>query len=528
MSLKRLLTAIVLELLVLCMVRSAIGANLVVNGSFETNPCTSSTPGQQLGLVGNAVMGWFIPASDGIYPWCLQNNVNIYGAGPTPYGNQWLVLGEVHTGIQYSIQQTLTGLNPGSTYKLSFAIASENGCCSTVEVSFPSGSSTAAQTFTAPASGMWWTAWATKTMNFVATGSSVTLQFKNVNLGPGIDLGLDNVEVEAACAAPPNSLVTVPLPGGFSCGSTNVGTFLGTIQKDEQNNELQLFCSSGAEFDFKYAPAGGSSRQVGRCPWVGGQNDATITYVDNDKDGQADCFVKTFWRSAEPHFLIFPSIDQGQQGLIDWKTFDFDVQTGTLILRHFASVDGPGGLFPDKLIKKATNVDPLSFNPNPSSPGNPPMTTVVFAPCDLDRDGDCDADDHTLLTKTIGECEDGENYNELADADHDGCVTPIDEEILASSDSDNDGILGFNDACPRSDLRTTVVIDSCDSEVINTLQSTGCTISDLIARCAEGVNNHGQFVSCVAQLTNDLKADGTITGEQKGAIQSCAAQARIP
>jgi len=54
------------------------------------------------------------------------------------------------------------------------------------------------------------------------------------------------------------------------------------------------------------------------------------------------------------------------------------------------------------------------------------------------------------------------------------------------------------------------------------------TISDLIVACAEGARNHGKFVSCVSHLTNQLKKVGTITGQQKGAIQSCAAQANIP
>lgn len=84
------------------------------------------------------------------------------------------------------------------------------------------------------------------------------------------------------------------------------------------------------------------------------------------------------------------------------------------------------------------------------------------------------------------------------------------------------------DVCPNSDLSTTVIIDGCDSGVANTLFPTGCTISDLIMQCADGVNNHGEFVSCVAHLTNNLKRAGTITGQQKGAIQSCAAQADIP
>ena len=84
------------------------------------------------------------------------------------------------------------------------------------------------------------------------------------------------------------------------------------------------------------------------------------------------------------------------------------------------------------------------------------------------------------------------------------------------------------DECPNSVLSPTVVIDGCNSGVPNPLFPSGCTISDLIAECAEGAGNHGQFVSCVSHVTNGLKKAGTITGQQKGAIQSCAAQANIP
>jgi hypothetical protein len=77
-------------------------------------------------------------------------------------------------------------------------------------------------------------------------------------------------------------------------------------------------------------------------------------------------------------------------------------------------------------------------------------------------------------------------------------------------------------------LSATVVIDGCNSGIPNTLFATGWTIADLVAACAEGASNHGHFVCCVAHLTNDLKKAGTITGQQKSAIQSCAAQADIP
>ncbi len=95
-------------------------------------------------------------------------------------------------------------------------------------------------------------------------------------------------------------------------------------------------------------------------------------------------------------------------------------------------------------------------------------------------------------------------------------------------DADGDGVRDDQDACPNSDASAAVVIDGCDSGVSNTLSPSGCTISDLVTKCAEGARNHGGFVSCVAHLTNDLRNAGIITGRQKGAIQSCAAHADIP
>lgn len=56
--------------------------------------------------------------------------------------------------------------------------------------------------------------------------------------------------------------------------------------------------------------------------------------------------------------------------------------------------------------------------------------TVKYEPCDTDRDGDCDEVDYRLFSNAIGQCEEGDNYNELADIDHDGCVTYEDEKII--------------------------------------------------------------------------------------------------
>jgi hypothetical protein len=75
----------------------------------------------------------------------------------------------------------------------------------------------------------------------------------------------------------------------------------------------------------------------------------------------------------------------------------------------------------------------------------------------------------------------------------------------------------------------TIVIDGCDTGVKDRLVDNGkSSISQKIDKCAESAKNHGEFVSCVAHLTNELQKAGIITGKEKGAIQSCAAQANIP
>jgi len=90
-------------------------------------------------------------------------------------------------------------------------------------------------------------------------------------------------------------------------------------------------------------------------------------------------------------------------------------------------------------------------------------------------------------------------------------------------------ILGSSeDACPNSDLRTTIIIDGRDSGVTNRVFPTGCTISDMIMQCGDAANNHGGFMGCVARLTTGLNRTGSITAQQKAAIQRLAAQASIP
>jgi hypothetical protein len=100
------------------------------------------------------------------------------------------------------------------------------------------------------------------------------------------------------------------------------------------------------------------------------------------------------------------------------------------------------------------------------------------------------------------------------------------------ADADLDGIADEVDCSPNSDRRPTIIINGCDTGVPNTFFPTGpnagCSISDLIRRLAANAKNHGDFVSGVAHLTNDLRNDGLITGSQKDAIMSCAAGSDLP
>ncbi len=96
-------------------------------------------------------------------------------------------------------------------------------------------------------------------------------------------------------------------------------------------------------------------------------------------------------------------------------------------------------------------------------------------------------------------------------------------------DADADGVPDAEDAFPNSrDVGTTVTIDGCDTGVPSMLFPDGSTISDLVYEIAEEAENHGQFVSGVAQLKNQLRKDAVLTAAQAAAIQECAARSSLP
>jgi len=110
-------------------------------------------------------------------------------------------------------------------------------------------------------------------------------------------------------------------------------------------------------------------------------------------------------------------------------------------------------------------------------------------------------------------------------------ATSASGQVIVPLDTDADGITDDIDECPGSDLSQTVSINGVDTGIRNTsANAVGCTLADLIQDivdvCADGAKNHGKFVSCVSHETNILKRAKTISGQQKGKIQSIVAKMR--
>jgi hypothetical protein len=89
--------------------------------------------------------------------------------------------------------------------------------------------------------------------------------------------------------------------------------------------------------------------------------------------------------------------------------------------------------------------------------------------------------------------------------------------------------LDVDDPTPFSNLEATVDLDGCDSGVENRITSNcGLTMSDMIDALEAGTyKNHGEFVKAMATLSNSWKKSGLISGEEHGAIMSCAGSSEI-
>jgi hypothetical protein len=164
---------------------------------------------------------------------------------------------------------------------------------------------------------------------------------------------------------------------------------------------------------------------------------------------------------------------------------------------------------------------------------------------DSDGDGVGDNSDAFPLNSTESVDSDGDgvgdnsdafplNSTESVDSDGDGVGDNSDAFPLnptESVDSDGDGVGDNADLIDSSILTPTVIIQGMDSGVVNTVNSSGISLADLILyadfNCSEDAKNHGNYVSCMAKYLNVLKKSGVITNEEKKALQKAAAQSEV-
>jgi hypothetical protein len=161
--------------------------------------------------------------------------------------------------------------------------------------------------------------------------------------------------------------------------------------------------------------------------------------------------------------------------------------------------------FRNQLMEPAINADLTHSVKPPEDLTLPLMRDIGWFP-DADVDGVADGADNCPTVAN------GDQANYDGDSLGDAC----------DPDDDNDGVPDVSDAVPHSNMQPTVTIGACDSGAPNVVFPNGATIMDRIAAIVAA--NHGDFVSQVNAIINEAKALGLITGAQKGAITSCAAQ----
>lgn len=105
------------------------------------------------------------------------------------------------------------------------------------------------------------------------------------------------------------------------------------------------------------------------------------------------------------------------------------------------------------------------------------------------------------------------------------------DDACVFADTDDDNVPDYEDECVPSDMRPLVDVNGAapgTTTIVNSdLDGDGCTIQDEVNKIAMNARNHGQYVSAIAHLANELLAAGVITQAQAVEMKTAAAKSDI-
>jgi hypothetical protein len=216
-------------------------------------------------------------------------------------------------------------------------------------------------------------------------------------------------------------------------------------------------------------------------------------HVDHDNDGVADDVI--VFEPAYQDVLNFPGNPQGDVIADTWQSWN--ALTG-----GWYSANGELGTGPGEVISLLDYIAEFPDSAIVNVAGAGGVTIVAGEAAEVDWLGFLgNADAFTLNGTTF------------------------DFELV--EDADNDGVPDDEDAFPNSDMRPFVDVGNGPTTVKNVVLEDGATIQDLVNEAMENARNHGQYVSAIARLANDLRKDGTITQRESVILKNGAAKSSI-
>jgi hypothetical protein len=227
------------------------------------------------------------------------------------------------------------------------------------------------------------------------------------------------------------------------------------------------------------------------------------TPPDTDEDGIPDD------NDNCPNTQNFDQLDQDIDGLGDACDSDLDgdgEDNGTDNCPDFANADQADADSDD--VGDVCDGDDDNDSVSDDADNCPFTPNTDQADSDGDQDGDaCDSDDdNDGLTDGVDNCPTTANSDQ-ADFDNDG------QGDACDGDDDADGVGDENDICLDTPSNSQVDVRGCNGAQIIEVD---CDPADFA--------NHGKYVSCVAQTTNQLVGSGFITSKEKARFVSQAAK----